>query len=405
MRFAALLVLASAFGAPLRAQDVVELDDGSTLEGRVLYVDDERVVLREKRRDREIPAERVTALRTIHESLRELLTRAEGVPRSSVGANLELAQFARSRGLAGEAGVFYWRALLADPTCAPAHEGLGHKRRGDRWAMEHDKRTYTDLEKLREAAREWRHSFVLSTAHFELRTNVELEEAVSTAIDMERFYLALYDLFATELGLYECTEVMYAQVHADQKSYPEPSSGAWAYFSQGPNVLFLNASQGLQRDMLVHECTHQIFHNVTELDRSFSGDMPAWLDEGLAEYIAASTFRPPQPLAFDPGFPNLNHFARHGTAKKPLSLSRVLALQTGDFVGNSRAFEMYAQSYTLVHWGLHADDGAHREAFFQCMRDTFQGRSSPSQIKKSLDLGKDFEETWQEYARVKAEGG
>jgi len=394
-----LLVAAVLLAAPLGAQEKVELTDGRVLEGRVMYADAERVVVRIDGRDRELDADEVLALDTIRASQRVLFAREASVAPQDVTGNLELAKYARARGLDGEASVFFWRVVLADPQNVEAHEALGHDEHRDRWTIEHDRHRYRGLDDLREATADWKHAFELRTAHFDLRTNLPLEQAVEVAIDLERFYNEFYELWQEDLGLYECTERMNVFVHADSRSFPEGRGGSASYFDPGPNTLRINASVDYRRDVLAHECSHQLFYNATRLDRAFSADFPAWLDEGLAEYVAASVVRRPQPLALDRGYPHLNHLATFTGAEDPLSLARVLSLTTNDFHNHTHTNLMYAQSYALVHYGLHADGRAVREAFLDYVRQCIDGKSSPTRFKDTLDVDRDFEEQWLDYAR------
>ena len=235
-----------------------------------------------------------------------------------------------------------------------------------------------------------------------LKRHHDVSHTVAAEFDLERAVAPIVP-FGDDLELYECTAPMEVNVHADAKSFPESPAPGRAYFSELPNTLFVDASRGLLRYLLVHEATHQLLYTATELEADRSGDLPDWLNEGFAEYVAASTTQPPEPLLIEAGFPHNDYFTMHGRSDRPLSLSRTLALKNEDFIANSRSLEMYAQSYTLVHWCLHADAGAHREAMFAFLRDTFRGRSSPSRFKKELGLGRDFEEAWQRYALERAQ--
>lgn len=393
-----LLALFALFPSGARGQDVVRLHDGTTLTGRVMYADRERVVLRDERRDRELDAAEVAELDTIRTRVQRLLKRAAAVGPSDPRRNQDLALFARSVGLEGEAAVFHWRTVLADPTNAQAHAALGHVEARDYWRIDHDRRRYRGLADLREATAEWKHAFELSTAHFELRTNLPLEQAVEIAIDLERFYEEFYSLWQEALGLYECTERMQVHAHADSKSFPEGRGGSASYFDPGPNTLFLNASVQYRREVLSHEGSHQLFYNATRLDPAFSADFPAWLDEGIAEYLAAATVQPPAPFALVPGTTNLDHYASFINADRPLSLSRVLSLQLNDFHNNTKTYLMYAQSFALVHYCLHGEGGTLREPFLAYVRACIDGRSSPTAFKKVLEVDRYFEERWLEFA-------
>lgn len=399
-------MLGAALGLALLAapcpQDKLVLEDGEVREGRVVFVGPSSVVLRESGKDREFERSQVSEIDWLRGRQTTLFERARALPEDSLQANLDLARFALANQLPGEARAFFWRVLFLDPENVEAHEGLRHEQRGGHWKIKHDRKKY-DFADFSEVVREWKHAFELETTHYQLKTNLPLNEAVQVALDLERLYLAFYAAFGDDLALFECTAPMSVSIHADSKSFPESLGGGRAYFSQLPNVLFVDASLGLLRYELAHELTHQLLYTATELESKRSGALPAWLDEGFAEYVAASTVAAPEPIALELGFPNRQHFGSHGSASKPLSLSRTLGLQTPDFTAHTRASEMYAQSYTLVHWCLHADGGAHREDFFAYLRGAFEGRSSPTRFKKDMQLPRDFEERWQAYSASEAQ--
>ena len=62
-----------------RDADTVRLTDGKQLTGRVLYDDDEGIVMRIRKKQREIPHSEIQELRTLERSLKEWLDRYDQI--------------------------------------------------------------------------------------------------------------------------------------------------------------------------------------------------------------------------------------------------------------------------------------------------------------------------------------
>src|SRR5262249_11744115 len=154
-------------------------------------------------------------------------------------------------------------------------------RRGARWYVKRESRTLP-FDELAAAQKDFKEPWTLRTSHYEITTNVALKDAVAVAIDLERYYRAAYGLLAKELVLYEVTEPMYVKVYADRESYPESTGGRIAYFDPQLNTAYVDAEQGVQRGVFLHEATHQLLYNTAEHAKAARGEVPGWLSEGLA---------------------------------------------------------------------------------------------------------------------------
>ena len=380
-------------------QDTVELEGGKKLEGRVVYEDDEVLVLRSGSRDREIDVADVVAVDSVARKLAGFLAVTEGVAASDTARNLTLAAQASAVGLDGEARLFWWRVLVVDPDHAEANRGLGHVRRGSRWLVPDGGRRLP-LDRLGERRVDWGEAWELETTHYVLRTNLDLGSALAAALELERFYRTFFATFARPLRLYEVEEPMDVHVHADAASYPE-SGNEGGYFAPAENIARVDASRGLHVGTLIHEATHQLIHNTAERERAYSGSIPGWLDEGLAEYMEASIRGSVGATTVEVGAVNGAHFRAQAMAGKPYDLSRVIHFDSGDFTASTRRSLKYAQAYSLVHYGLHGEDGAYREGFLDFVRGAYRGKSSSTHFKKALGIRseKDFDAGWSTYAR------
>lgn len=392
------VALAAALAPGAAAQDLVVLEGGKELEGRVVYRDAERLVLRSGSRDREIDAEDVVEVRTVEDGLRRLLDLERRSPATNGVRQAELARIAASEGLPEMAALFWWRTLLAEPGNGEAHEALGHRRKGDGWVVPHTSGRAWDLENRAELARDWNDAWELESEHYALRGNLPLDQLVSAAIDLERFYLWFYDTYAERFGLYAAPETMGVHVHGDQTSFPEALGARRAYFSPSDNVLRVNATGGFDPESLIHEATHQVLFTVAERETTNSGDVPAWLDEGLAMVVAAGVTGEPGRLGFDGDPLRPAVFRAQAEADDPLSLARCLNLRGTDFSSGTTVQLAYVQSYTLVHYLLRGEDGALSDGLDAFVRSALQGKSSSSHLEKALGVKKrDLEEGWIEY--------
>jgi len=383
--------------------DVVELRDGERLVGRVVYEDEEVVVLRNGRREAELASADVVSVRSVERSLGGLLREAAEHDPWSVDANRTLAHAAAGAGLSGEAAVFWWRVLARAPDDAEANEALGHRDGRAGWTTRVGTRQ-VPLEARRELARDWGSAWELETSHWRLRTNLGLEEATDLALDLERLYRGFFVIFQRELRLYAVTEPLDVHVHADASSYPE-QGGERGYFDRDDRTLRMDSSGGLDRWLLVHEATHQLVHRTSELEPAYRGDVPAWLDEGLAEYVAACAVGDPGRLDLEAGRVQPVRFATHANAAKPLDLSRVLNLGPGDFAASTDRELKYAQAYTLVHFGLHGEHGRFRDEFLSFVRGAYRGKGSSTHFKKAFPLReRELGEHWAAWAKANAGG-
>ncbi len=399
----AIVLLLGVLPAPAGAQsdvtsDVVELLDGTKIEGRVVFESEEKVVVRVGSREREIERGKVKSVESVARSLRMVLEQWDKVEGNDPVATLDLARFCKARGLAGEANVLAHRVLARAPENEEAHLLLGHEKRKDGWGVRDGKKKYL-FAKLDEVRKDFGNAWEFETTHYRLTTNLSLASACDLALELELYYREFFARFGADLELFEVVKPMVCQVHADKGSFPEVSNRI-AYFDGEANVLFELAVSGYVLDVLLHEATHQILHNTTAETRAALGEVPPWLDEGLAEYMSSLRVGAPGHPRFDEGQRHERHFASHREAKDPYDLGRILTLSSGDFFSSSKADLKYAQSYTLVHFCLHGEERAHRAGFHEFLRGAYRGKGSSSDFKSALKIKeREFEKAWTGYVK------
>lgn len=376
--------------------DRVQLLSGKELSGHAVYEDRKLVLLRKGSKVREITHDKIESVTSRARGIRTLMKALDGYDAWRVSDNEALARQAEELGLQDEAHNLWWRVLAVEPENVTAHEALGHKRSGKRWKVVHAGRKVR-MDSVRELARDFGKAWEFSTSHFDLRTNLSLEQALDLTLDLERLYVEFYRLFAHELRLFETEERMQVYIHSDASSFPE-QSGESGYFKGDLNRVTIDASKGLVMYLVVHEVTHQLIYNTAVEEHTRHGAIPGWVDEGLAEYMAGSYQGIPARLVIDTESLRHSWFRVQADAKKPLSLSRVLNLSGGDFAASSHRQLKYAQVYTLVCFCLQGQEGRYRKAFMLFLNGAYDGKGSSTDFKSALAVKKKrFEEQWRGY--------
>lgn len=393
------LLAALVSAGDARAADQVVLKSGETLSGRIVFEDPTSLVLRASSRDREIALAEVERVESRARRLATGLERWRTIQPGDLGPARELAQYFDGGGFEGEARLVRWWILTQEPQNEAMHAEVGHVRRGERWLVPSRPReiAFDDLLRPREA---WNAARTIETEHFLLRSNVALADLVAVALDLEGAYQAFYGAFGADLRLYQVTERMPVEVHASSVSFPERAAGRRSYFDANTYAAFHDASAGIDRWLVFHEVVHQILHATTKRTRGGRGDVPGWLEEGLAEYFATGMIGAPGRGEFREGLLAPHHFEAHARSKDPYSLSRVVQFSASDYEASTGSDLKYAQSYTFVHFCLVGERGRWRAGFLAYLRGAFLGQSSAGKLEDALGATLEKLETkWTEHVR------
>lgn len=389
----ALLLLA---GSP-RVPDQVELADGTKLEGRIVFEDEELLVVRVGTRDREIEKQKVVRSTSRAVAHREAIETWIGLGPRDVTGLLALAESSKRDDLLEEAHLFALQVLLIDPANAAARELCGHEAARGSWLVREGGRK-VEWTKLLKSHQDFGDPWELETTHYRVRTNLPLPQALEVAFSLECHYLAFRDAFGRDLRLLEVVEPLTASVHADSKSFPEVTSGRKAHFAPASRTLFVDANAGLDVRTLVHEATHATLFGSALADTLGRADVPAWLDEGLAVYMETAVQGSGGKLFHGRQGSDRSWYRRHAEEKDPYDLSRVLNFETADFLASSRADLKYAQAYTLVDFLAHGEDGKYREGFARFVKSAFVGKSSQTHFKAAIGVDdKVLERAWKAF--------
>jgi hypothetical protein len=385
--------------------DLIVLADGKRQACRILLETDQKVVYRVKSKTSEVPRGEVKEIQSVERSLRAYLERFAGIDPRDVKALTEVALFAESSDLPGEAHNAWIRILTLDPENEQAWTKLGGVKRRAGWELKVRGRFYT-LAELRTRVSDWKNALELRTAHFLVKTDAEPERALDVAIDIERACMTFYDVLGKPLELYAFDEVPEIQIIADPKDYPTPSvAGRPAWFDRSANALFVNRQQAAERGTIVAEFTEALIFNAFRRTLGKTGELEPWAREGLKQAFAAAARPDPGKVVFDFSSPYLPHFQAQAGDAKALSLAQVLRAGFASFDSGSDQGRYTAQSYTLMYFLVFYEGQKYRTGLANFLRDSYLGKGGTSNFLKAVGVDeKTLEGQWTGYVKSLAAG-
>ncbi len=399
------LLISALISAPALGDepDLVVPKDGKRIECRVLLETDEKVVYRVQSKPREVPRADVAEVQSVERILREFLERFEETSTSDVAALTELALFAESRFLPGEAHNAWIRVLTLDPVNEQAWTKLGGVKRRDGWELKVRSHFYT-IEELRQRVSDWKNALELRTAHFEIKTDAQPERALDAAIDLERATQRFYDVLGKPLGLFVFDEIPEVHVFADPKDYPAPpTEGMDAWFDRSANTLYVNARENRDTGTIVAELVDCLVFNAFRRTLGKTGEIEPWARKGLAFAFAAAVRPAPGRVTFDFDTPYLPHFESQARDAQALPLEKVLRAGFASFDSGSDAPRYIAQSYTLTHFLVFYADAKYRAGFADFLRSAYLGKGGSSNFARALGSDLDtLQAEWTAYVKSTA---
>ncbi len=396
------LLLTAFASVPVVANDEpdkVLLADGKSIACRVLYEDGDKVVYREAKKNKEVPRSQVQSIDSVERRLKAFFEQFDATDPSDASQQATLAQWAEEHNLPHEARATWIRVLVLDPQTEAAWTKLGGVKQNDVWKLKVKGKSYT-LDELRKRKSEWKTALELPTSHFLIRSDGDPARVLDAAIDVERAYLAFYELFGPVLKLYVFDEVPELNLVTDPADFPNPPApGMTVWYERLGNKLFANITENPDRVAIATElCEVLVFNSFRRTLNKQVSEIEPWLRSGLALTFGAG-FRPdPGRAKFDLKSPNTTLFQTVANDAKPIELKKLLGTGRGGFDGGPDQAKNYAAAYTLVHFLAFADDGKHRTAFAEYARDAALGKGGPSNFFGTLKVKeKDLEAEWRAY--------
>ena len=368
---------------------------GKVLEGRIVLVTDEKIVLRQKSKHKEYDREDVESYVWSEEAHAELFPRLRKATDSTTADLQALSEEFGVAGLAGEAALCHWIVLAQDPANELSHEALGHRLKNKGWQVRIDGK-WTNWDKLDDLTADWGKGWQFTTAHFDVRTNLPLNDALRVAEDAEILLRHFYNHYGKQLGLYIPTRRQELHVHGDHKSFP--GGGAFtSLFSTSQERTTVDASASYWMGDLVQRLTQHLFY-ASSFETGAQSALPSWVHLGVYRNFAAMmnlTDREKGSLNWEPTRAHDEDREMHRTAKEPGDLNRLLTIDTSE-IFTKRGELALAHASTLVDFCMRGEDRKHFEPFAEFVRSALAGKGSPTHFKKLLGIRKekDFVAAW-----------
>jgi hypothetical protein len=394
------LLLACVASLGDRTPDRVVLKDGAKLEGCVILEDATRIVVRVGSRDRVVSRKDVKSAVTRLSAWQEAMDRWWLLEKEDPRKIADMAVFARRTGLAEEARTFALLAIANDPENDIAREVLGHQRTEKGWSVREGARS-TSWEEVEKRSVDFEHAWELETTHWKLRTNMPLYRSAATIIDLENVYNAFMTLIAPEVGAFHLCQPLEARIRAEKGA--RAALGAQRGYDREARLLQLDAEDQLDRGMMVHEALQMVLVATSSLAPGAKGEIPPWLEEGLAGYFRVTLEGLPGRLKYDVDAIDGAAMRVQARAEKTYALARVVSFDASDFQSTSSEDLKYVQAYTLVHYFLNADGGQWRSRFFDYARGAWNGKGSASDLEHAIGQDLDaIDKAWNAWVQERA---
>ena len=171
------------------------------------------------------------------------------------------------------------------------------------------------------------------------------------------------------------------------------SAGVFIGDSEGGGKLMAVAGQRINAytwHTVQHEGFHQFAHAV------IGGDIPVWLNEGMAEYFGEGLFTgdgfvvgvvPPW---------RLQRLQAEIPAGKLKPVEQIMAVSPQQWKAEM-SIQNYDQAWSMVHFLVHGDDGRYAGPFAQCIRQISAGKPFDLAWRSTLGPADGFEQQWKRY--------
>lgn len=227
--------------------------------------------------------------------------------------------------------------------------------------------------------------------HSDLDTE-DVKEAVIRMTKMAEEYHARTQGFSGELRerqpfyLFRTPEEYY-----DAGGLPG-SAGVFITDNNGSRLMAIAGDQtnGTTWHVVQHEGFHQFAHAVIR------GELPPWVNEGIAEYFGESLFTGD---AFVTGIVppwRLKRLQEEINAGRLKSVKQMMLLSGGAWNAQMK-IENYDQAWSMVHFLAHGENGRYQDAFVNFMRLIGRGLQWQQAWLQTFGSAADFEQHWKDY--------
>ncbi len=265
-----------------------------------------------------------------------------------------------------------------------------------RWiSAEEDARLHSDIH----------HGWDIETEHYLIRTNHSLEAGVALGVKLERLYRVWRQLFfryyATEeqmaswFNLQAKAQALRFPQHrvvyfknreqylaALREAIPQIDQTIGLYLAPTRRCYFFAGDEFEERTLL-HEATHQLFHETRPVAPQVGQAANFWIIEGVA--LLMETLRQEGDWLLLGGWEDQRiQAARYRLLEENfyVPLAEFCSYGMEKFQSNPRIATLYSQAAGLTHFLVFYDGGRYRDALIEYLRAVYSGRDDPGTLAR-----------------------
>jgi tetratricopeptide (TPR) repeat protein len=310
------------------------------------------------------------------------------------------------------------KVITLNPEHEKARKELGYIKYNDTWVTNEEKEylinkkkglvKYGDkwvspdvMESLREKDRKflgWDFDYKIQTKHFLIYLSTTEEDAVF----LGKFFESLYDVFVQYFGGYfkipANHPLLKMQIFKNREEFlrdcpvPPPEWGDGFYSLKRFCCYFYYNEKFLSK--CIHEPIHQLCNEVLKVN------FPAWVNEGLACYFAATKIRDKKMLLGEIDITYAYPGKEFKKYKNKLGdLKNVLLVSTKEWFQLQEPHIPYITAWSFTHFLFHYKDGKYKKDFLTYMQQVKNGNADISIFEKIVGNLDDLKKEWLEYVK------
>ncbi len=268
----------------------------------------------------------------------------------------------------------------------------GRRPHGNRWiSAEEDARLHRDI----------RRGWDIQTEHYTIRTNHSIEAGVSLGRQLEqlhnvwkRIFFRYYATREQVMGLFEGKRrgqpvklprhnVVYFRDHDDYnatlgETFPGIGISTGLYDEQTRRAYFFAGEDSSDRTLL-HEATHQLFHESRPVAKNVGQNANFWIVEGIATYM--ESLRREEGQFVLGGFDDIRmKAARHRLFKDDfyVPLAELSGYGMKQIQTDPRIATLYSQMAGMTNFLIYYDGGRYRDALVAYLQSVYNGSQNPA---------------------------
>jgi len=253
----------------------------------------------------------------------------------------------------------------------------------------------------------WDRAPVETSRFYTIKSDLAREETKRWAAHLDR----MYEEYARRMANLEprAPEKLNVMLFASQEEFLFTLRARYGIDGTGSGGMFFVNDRGsglalwlenLSAQRVAHVVQHEGFHQFAY--SRFGADLPVWVNEGLAEFFGQSVLFGSD-FVIGQALPETVREVREAIAAgSTVSFRALLGMspaEWNEYVRLGTASVLYAQSWSMVHFLVYADEARYREPFERYLRLLNDG--VPSEAAFVRIFGEDivaFEKRWRAYA-------